>query len=442
MEKVGRYHLKKVLGLSFGLAVMVGGIIGVGILRNPGLVAAILPYKWLIISAWIFGGIYVLMALGSLAELAAMLPKAGGTFNYVKRAYGYYPGFVIGWFDYINNAIAPGYFSIVIAEYIILLFPAIQGYDTVIALCALITFTLLNLTGVKSGSLTQQITSFVKVLTFLAFVIFCFVLGGNDKPSARLPPNLGSTVINGGLILAFIKALQLCVGTYDGWNAPTFMAEEDTNPGKNIPRSLFGGAIIVMIVYVSINIALLYVLPISAIAGSQLAVANAAEVIFGKAGYTILIVIALFSLLSILNAQMMISSRILYGLSHEGLFIKKGTLVNKGGTPYVVMIITALIGIITISIGSFERLFSLSAFMTVVGSIMMFASLFKLRKSEPALPRPYRAWGYPWIPMIMLLVSISLFISYSFADTKNFLVILTITTLTWPAFWLIKRNNQ
>jgi APA family basic amino acid/polyamine antiporter len=197
-----------------------------------------------------------------------------------------------------------------------------------------------------------------------------------------------------------------------------------------------------MIVYLSINTALLYLLPVSAIAGSQLAVADAAEVIFGKAGYTILIVIALFSLLSILNAQLMISSRILYGLSNEGLFIKRGTLVNKGGTPYVVMIITALIGIITISIGSFERLFALSAFMTIVGSIMMFASLFRLRKSEPDLPRPYKAWGYPSIPLLMLLISITLFISYAFADTNNFLVILVITAFTWPTFRMIKRHMQ
>ncbi|MBA2762456.1 MAG: APC family permease [Segetibacter sp.] len=442
MKDVSKYRLKKVLGLSFGLAVMVGGIIGVGILRNPGLVAAILPYKWLIISAWFFGGVYVLMALGSLAELAAMLPKAGGTFNYVKRAYGDYPGFVIGWFDYINNAIAPGYFSIVIAEYLVLLFPATQGYETFIALSALMAFTLLNLTGVKSASLTQQITSFIKVFAFLVLVICCFLLGGYNRSSEEIHSNLSRTVMNGGLFLAFIKGLQLALGTYDGWNAPTFMAEEDTNPGKNIPRSLFGGAIIVMIVYVSINIALLYVLPVSAVAGSQLAVADAAQVILGKAGYTILLVIALFSLLSILNAQMMISSRILYGLSHEGLFIKKGTLVNKGGTPYVVMIITALIGIITISIGSFERLFSLSAFITVASSIMMFASLFRLRKSEPDLPRPYKAWGYPLIPLLMLLVSITLFISYAFADTKNFFVILTITALTWPGYWLIKRRTQ
>ena len=185
----------------------------------------------------------------------------------------------------------------------------------------------MNLTGVKTGSLTQQVTSFIKVLAFLALVVCCFILGRDSERSIGIPSGLSSTVINGGLILAFIKGLQFALGTYDGWNAPTFMAEEDINPGKNIPLSLFGGAIIVMIVYVSINMALLYLLPISTIAGSQLAVADAAEVIFGKAGYTILIVIALFSLLSILNAQMMISSRILYGLSIEGLFIKRGTLV-------------------------------------------------------------------------------------------------------------------
>jgi APA family basic amino acid/polyamine antiporter len=188
--------------------------------------------------------------------------------------------------------------------------------------------------------------------------------------------------------------------------------------------------------------ALLYVLPVSVIAGSQLAVAEAAKVIFGKAGYTVLILIALFSLLSILNAQLMISSRILYGLSNEGLFIRQGTLVNKGGTPYVVMIITAAIGTIMINIGSFERLFSLSAFMTIVGSIMMFASLFRLRTLEPDLPRPYRAWGYPLIPLLMLLVSILLFISYAFADTRNFIVIVVITAFTWPAYWGIKRSKQ
>jgi APA family basic amino acid/polyamine antiporter len=210
---IAKRKLKKVLGLSFGLAVMVGGIIGVGILRNPGVVAGILPNKWLIIFAWFFGGIYVLMALGSLAELAAMLPKAGGTFNYVKRAYGDYPGFIIGWFDYINNAIAPGYFSIVIAEYLVLLFPQIHGHETVLALSALIAFTLLNLTGVKTGSLTQQVTSFIKVLAFLALVVCCFIIGGDDKRSEEIPSGLSITAINDGLILAFIKGLQFALGT-------------------------------------------------------------------------------------------------------------------------------------------------------------------------------------------------------------------------------------
>jgi APA family basic amino acid/polyamine antiporter len=106
------------------------------------------------------------------------------------------------------------------------------------------------------------------------------------------------------------------------------------------------------------------------------------------------------------------------------------------------MLITALIGIIIIGIGSLERLFLLSAFMTLVGTIMMFASLFKLRKSEPDLPRPYKAWGYPFIPLLMLLVSITLFVSYAFADTKNFLIILVIIALTWPGYWLITERSK
>lgn len=164
-----------------------------------------------------------------------------------------------------------------------------------------------------------------------------------------------------------------------------FFAEEDTDPGKNIPRSLFIGAIIVMIVYVMINIALLYVLPVVSIAGSTLAVADA-KVIFGVKGYTIITLIAIFSLLSILNAQLMICSRILYGLSREGFFIKSGTLINKGGTPHVVLIITSLIGLAMIMVGTVEQLFALAAFMGVPVFILMPASVFKLRKTEPQLP--------------------------------------------------------
>ena len=182
-------------------------------------------------------------------------------------------------------------------------------------------------------------------------------------------------------------------------------------------------------------------LPISVIAGSKLAIADAAEIIFGKVGYTILTLIAIFSLLSILNANIMICPRILFGLSREGFFIEKGTLVNKGGTPYVGLMITSVIGILLVIISSFQQLFALAAFMTMMVSTLMFCSVIKLRKSDPGLPRPYKAWGYPWTTLIMVLISVGLFVSYAFADTSNFVVIIVLITLSWPAFRFIKMKK-
>ncbi len=432
-------ELKKILGSAFGIAVMVGGIIGVGILRSPGSVAEMLPDKWLIILAWTLGGLYVLLAVNSIAELATMLPKAGGSFNYIKRAFGKYAGFLTGWFDYIINAIAPAFFVIAISDYLSLLLPVLSGYETVIAILLLISFTLLHLAGLKGGSLMQQVTSIFKVAAFLMLIICSFLFPGNYEMAVS--SSSGNNVFETGIFIAFILSMQLIMGTYDGWASPVFFAEENVDPGKSIPKSLFGGALIVMGIYILINVALLYVLPVAAIAGSKLAVADAAQVIFGKAGFTILILIAVFSLLSILNAIVMVCTRILFGLSREGLFIEKGTLVNKGGTPYVALLITSGIGILLVIISSFDQLFALGAFMTMFVSTLMFASLFKLRRSEPNLPRPYKAWGYPWTTLLMLLISAGLFISYIFADPANFIVILILFALSWPAYYFLMKRK-
>jgi APA family basic amino acid/polyamine antiporter len=421
---------------------MVGGIIGVGILRNPGSVATILPEKWLILTAWTLSGLYVLLGVNSLAELATMLPKAGGPFNYVKRAFGNYAGFLTGWFDFISFCIPPAYISIAISEYLAILLPALKEYETVLALILLTAFSLLNLAGLRGGSLVQQMTSFIKVLIFVVLIICCFLFGGDHVRAAELNSGLNQAAMYGGLLLAFIGSMQLVLGTYDGWTGPAYFAEENTNPGKSIPRSLFSGALIVMLIYVLINVALFYLLPVSAIAGSELAVADAAKVIFGPIGYTILMLIAVFSLLGILNAIIMICPRILFGLSREGFFSKKGMLVNKGGTPYVALIITFMIQTVLAVAGSFEQLFTLATFMNMLIFVFMFSAVIKLRKLEPALPRPYKSWGYPWTTLLMVLISIGLFVSYTFADTSNFIIIIILIALSWPAFRFIKQNNS
>ncbi|HEY0732153.1 MAG TPA: amino acid permease, partial [Chitinophagaceae bacterium] len=173
-----RRPLKKILGSAFGIAVMVGGIIGVGILRTPGSVAELVSSKGLILLAWTLGGIYIILGVNALAELATMLPKAGGPFNYIQRAFGNYPGFISGWFDFIVNTVAASYFCIAISEYIILLLPSLQGYETILAAGILIGFTALHAAGLKGGSLTQQLTSLVKLLAFAVLIVACFLYGG------------------------------------------------------------------------------------------------------------------------------------------------------------------------------------------------------------------------------------------------------------------------
>ncbi|HLA55712.1 MAG TPA: APC family permease [Flavobacterium sp.] len=431
-------HLKKVLGVAFGLAVVVGSTIGVGILRTPGSIAALLPNATLIISCWTAIGLYILLAASSYAELTTMLPKAGGAYNYIKRAFGNYAGFINGWFDFICNAIAPAYFCIVLGEYSILIFPEMAGYDKPIALCFLTLFALINLPGVNSGSWTQKITSTIKIILFLVLIVGCF-----SHHSALQPANTKQTIVVGsGLLIALFKSLQLIMGTYDGWMSVSFFAEEDSDPNKNIPKSYLIGALTIGVLYVLINAAILYVLPVDEIAKSPLAASDAASVAFGKWSGTLMTAVAIFSLVSILNAYMMIPSRILYGMGRDGFFIKQSTVVNKGGTPYYSLLICYAFAFVLVLFSSFEALFGLATFMMTFVTGFAFASLIMLRKKEPDLFRPYRAFGYPFTTWLALIVTIALFIGFAFSDTTSLLIVLGIILLSYIGYRMFVRNND
>ena len=431
-------HLKKALGVGFGIAILIGGTIGVGILRTPGTIAGMLNNHLLIIMCWILGGVYVLIGAGCYAELATMLPKAGGSYNYVKRAFGDYAGFIIGWFDYLTNAIAPAFLCIVISEYVIVILPFLKNQSTLLSIGFLMAFTVLHAQGVKSGSIMQQITSVIKVLFFAGFISACFMYSG----VRFVPLEKENSIFETGVIIGFFKSLQMVLGSYDGWNAGCFFAEEDENPTKNIPKALYTGAVIVIAIYVIINIAFLYVLPVSAIANSSLVASDVAKIIFGNQGAFIVTLIAIFSIISILNAFMMITPRILYGMSRDGFFIQKGTIVNKGGTPIVSLLVSTSFAFVLILIGSFEVLFSLATFMSVIVWGFAYCALIKLRNSEPNLPRPYKSWGYPWTTFIMIGCSIALFIGFAYSDQKSLLVISSITLLSYPIFLTLNKINN
>lgn len=433
-------HLLRILGVGFGLAIVVGGTVGVGILRSPGPIAEQLGSVWLILLAWVLGGAYSLLGANYLAELATMVPKAGGYFVYAHRAYGPYGGFVVGWSDWLYNSLALAFIAVVFGEYSVSLFGLqFPGARVLVSISVLLLLTILNWIGLRSGSATQKLTSILKCAALVGFVAACFVYGGTPGQTnlAESSPAASSVSSVAGVV-AFVLAFQLVLSTYDGWHSAIYFTEEDTNPKQNLPRAMFGGIMVIIAIYLLVNIALLYVLPISQLSGSTFAGGEAVNLIFGNRGSQIVTVLALLSLIGILNAVLMMSPRMLLALGREGLFTAKATDVNHGGTPVFALAVTASFAILMSMIGTFEILLAVSQFFAVVITILCIIALFVLRRREPELPRPFRTRAYPIAPLIMLVCAVLLFFGYIFSNPYPSLYALCVLAVSYPLFRLVK----
>ncbi len=433
--------LLRILGVGFGVAVIIGGTVGVGILRNPGGVAEQIPSVWLIMFAWTLGGVYCLLGANYLAELAAMMPKAGGYYVYAQRAYGDFGGFVVGWSDWLYATLGLSFIAVVFGEYASELFaPDLPSGRIIFSGSILILITILNLIGLRSGSATQKLTSLVKTVALVAFVIACFIYGGQaDTALIAGKSELTTSAGTFAQLVAFILAFQLVLGTYDGWHSAIYFSEEDTNPTRNVPRSLFVGIVAIIAIYLLVNFALLYVLPMSQLSGSKFAGAEAMSLIFGARSGQIVTILALLSLIGIINALMMLCPRILLALGRDRLFTPRAVTVNKGGTPVFGLAATAVTALVLSSIGSFELLLAVSQFFAVVIAIMLVVSLFILRRREPDLPRPFRAWGYPFTPLLVLVIAVLLFFGYIVSNPYPSAYALVFLALSYPLYRAIKK---
>lgn len=433
--------LLRVLGVTFGLAAAVGGTIGVGILRNPGGVAEHLGSYWLITFAWVLGGVYCMLGANYLAELATMTPRAGGFYPHSQRAFGNYGGFIVGWSDWANNTLALAYISVVFGEYASGLF--MPGWPSGRVLCSVSVLAIIagvNMIGVRSGSGVQKVTALIKCIALLAFVVACFAFGGGASADAA-PPTAATQGFFVGLT-AFVLAFQIVLGTYDGYYSPMYFSEEDTNPSRNIARSMFGGIALITAVYVLVNISILHVLPMSQLAASKFAGGDAMAMIFGERAGQIVTVLALLSLIGILNAITMSAPRIMFALGRDGLFVSKADEVNKGGTPSFATITTALIAIVLTVVGTFDLLLGIGQFLIVVVMVLLVVALFVLRRREPDAPRPYRTWGYPFTPLLMLIFSMLLFIGYCVSNPFPSVIAAAALVLSYPLYRVVKLLNS
>lgn len=427
-------HLLRVLGVGFGLAVIIGNTIGAGIFNTPGSIAAQLPAPTPFLLVWLAGGLYALLGAISLAELGTMIPRSGGQYVFARYALGEYAGFVVGWSDWISSCGSTAAVSLLIGTFSGALIPALEGKATIVAAAVAILFALLQWHGIVWGSTTQNITSLLKALAFLALILAGFLLGGKGAITAGSPDTTAAITIS-----AVVVSIQGVIYTYDGWAGVIYFSEEVKHSERDIPRSLFGGVLLITAIYLLVNVSLLYVLPISQIAGKEFAAGEAANVIFGAHGDTIFRCLTIASMLSAINALHLMATRVVFAMSRDGLFTRKAAVVNEGGTPTVSLFLSAAVALLFIAFGQkFDLVIRVLAFFFVANYILSFISLFVLRRREPEKPRPYRAWGYPFTTALALLGSLVFLAGAILADTKNSLYALLVLAASYPVFLLMR----
>ena len=426
-------HLLRILGVTFGIAVIVGSTVGTGILRTPGEVAAGLKSSGLVMTVWVVGGIYAFFCTLSVTELGTMLPQAGGWYVYSRRAFGPYGGFLVGCSDWIMQSTATAYLAVAFGEFVVELLPAWHGNIKLIAVATVTFLALLNWVGLRSGSRTQELTSLAKVLALMGFVVACFVISPRGM---RAAPQVSANfpVPQGGLLLALVGALQAVIITYDGWYGAIYFTEEDEDPARNLPRSSIAGVVACIAVFLLVNVALLRVLPFAQLAASKMPAADAAMAIFGGRGKQFILIVSMVAAISTINALLLTTPRILFGMSRDGLLPRRVTTVNAGGTPSTALFLGAVVAIGLALSGSFETLIAIASFLFVAVYLSGFCALFVLRVREPELARPFKVWGYPWSNLAVLLASAAFLIASVLGDLKNALIALILIALSYPIY--------
>lgn len=438
-----RGKLLQVLGLAFGLAVLVGNTIGMGILRTPGEVAALLPSVPLFMMVWVAGAGYALLGALTLAELGAMRPRSGGQYTFVHHALGPFPGFLVGWTDWISTVGSLAAVAIVLGEYAGPLVPALAGRESATAAVVVVGFGLLQWRGVKLGDVTQQVTSLLKAAALVALAVVAMLMTGESATAAAAVP-AAVPVLPSGLVLAgaIVVALQSAIITYDGWTGPIYFGEEVQDPGRNIPRSMIGGVLMVLAIYLLLNAAFLRVIPIGEMAGDEFVAASAAARVFGPSGDTVLRVLMIVSLLASVNALQLMASRIPFALSRDGLLPSRLQRVNRGGTPTPALLAGTLLALGFIATNTFETVVARLAFFFVANYALSFTALFVLRRREPDTPRPFRVPLYPWIPGAALLGSIAFLVATVLSDRTNSLWAVALVALSGPVYLVMRRVGQ
>lgn len=425
--------LLRVLGLVFGLAVVVGGVIGSGIMRAPGLVAQGFTSAPLILLAWALGGGVAMLAAMPLVEVGSAIPLAGGPFPIAERAFGRTTGFFTGWMGWIQYAASSAFISSVFGEYVHRL-GFLPHVSTNLLACGLIlTVAAINWTGTRVSGASQSVASAIKGGVFLVLIAILFA-------SPRAPAPATHVVAAVSSIGAAIMAVRLIYQTYAGWDAAIYFSEEVHRPDRNVARSTFWGIGLCAAIYVLVNAAVLHVLTPVAVAKSALAVGDAATVSLGATANTVITAFGLFSLAAIVNLQTMAATRITFRMARDGALPPLLGRVAPGGTPRNSLVLLVVVSLMFAASGDYQSIVRLYAPWSVGVILMVCLSQIRLRISEPDLPRPWRTPLFPPISIIAALVQAALLTVIMWDDPRSAAISAALVAAPIPAYLFFTRR--
>jgi amino acid transporter len=432
--------LPRILGAPSAAAVMVGLIIGSGIFRVPSSVAGSVEGVGAIWLVWILGGLLSLSGALVVAELSTLYPEAGGPYVFLREAYGPLPAFLYGWARLVFLVPASiGAISLILAAYLGPYVPFVEAEDRWVAVGVILAVMALNYRSLRWSAFTENAFTGAKIILLALFgvAVLAFRRTGGGAFTADVDFGSGDPMTLG-------VALLTVMWTYSGWSSIASMAGEVRDPDKNMPRGIFGGMAVVLVLYLLINLAFLSVLSVEEMAASPQVAAEVAGRVFGGLGAAIVSLVVVVATFSAVQASMMFNPRIFFAMGRDGLlFYPIGKVHHRFLTPHFATLLAALVAIAFVLVRSFEQLAQSFILGVWPFHILMIWAVFRLRRMHPDAHRPYKTWGYPWVPGAFLLVSVAMVVSVVVEQPGLALLSFGLIAAGLPVyFYVAKRREQ
>jgi APA family basic amino acid/polyamine antiporter len=428
--------LKRSLGGTFALAVTVGGILGLGILRTPGEIANTIHDPVLYMALWIFGGLFVLLSTNVVVELIGMTERSGGCYQLVRRAFGPYPGFLIGWVDWLSFVGDIALKAVVITEFASLLFPQIIPWQTPLAIAVTSVFAALQIRGIGLGAMIQKVAAAGIAFIIVGFTLALLIAGPAEVAVSEAVATTRTGINDWSLVIAGI------IFTYDGWMYAAYFSGEIKGGSGAVARACIRGVVVVIVLFVALNAALVWSVPLPSIAGHDLALAGALEMAISPTASAIVIVAAILILLAHQNLLYMGAPRILHAMAVDGLATKRAQTVGRSGNPLFAVMISWAISVGLILIGGFEFLLQLCVFFFVFLYVILIIGVIVLRRRSPEVDRPFKAWAHPWSTWFCLVGWSIITAFQAYAELGTAIYALAMIVVSAPTYLYLLRSRN